>query len=141
MTQKIVIAGSGFAGFWAAVSAMRAVALAGKEQSVEVTMVSPTPNVTIRPRLYEAVLENMSPDISAQLAAIGVRHLAGLVEQIDGENKTLVVRTPKGKNFSWRMTGWYWQPAANCSWPAVAGFAEQVLMSIRCKARNGWMPI
>ncbi|MBI3310753.1 MAG: FAD-dependent oxidoreductase, partial [Serratia liquefaciens] len=97
MTQKIVIAGSGFAGFWAAVSAMRAVSLAGKEQAVEVTMVSPTPNVTIRPRLYEAVLENVSPDISAQLAAIGVRHLAGLVEQIDSENKTLVVERSGGQ--------------------------------------------
>lgn len=74
MTQKIVIAGSGFAGFWAAVSAMRAINIAGKHDEIEVLMVSPTPTVTIRPRLYEAVLENMNPDISAQLAAVGVRH-------------------------------------------------------------------
>ena len=72
MTQKIVIAGSGFAGFWAAVSAMRAINIAGKHDEIEVLMVSPTPTVTIRPRLYEAVLENMNPDISAQLAAVGV---------------------------------------------------------------------
>lgn len=124
MTQKIVIAGSGFAGFWAAVSAMRAVALAGKEQSVEVTMVSPTPNVTIRPRLYEAVLENMSPDISAQLAAIGVRHLAGLVEQIDGENKTLVVESTEGKKLQLAYDRLVVATGSKLFVPAVAGFAE-----------------
>ena len=47
MTQKIVIAGSGFAGFWAAVSAMRAISLAGKEGDIEVTMVSPSPIPTL----------------------------------------------------------------------------------------------
>lgn len=124
MTQKIVIAGSGFAGFWAAVSAMRAVALAGKEQSVEVTMVSPTPNVTIRPRLYEAVLENMSPDISAQLAAIGVRHLAGLVEEIDGENKTLVVESAEGKKLQLAYDRLVLATGSKLFVPAVAGFAE-----------------
>nr|WP_240530627.1 hypothetical protein [Enterobacter hormaechei] len=46
MTQKIVIAGSGFAGFWAAVSAMRAITLAGKHDDIEVLMVSPTPTLS-----------------------------------------------------------------------------------------------
>ena len=66
-----------FCRFWAAVSAMRAITLAGKHDDIEVLMVSPTPTVTIRPRLYEAVLENMNPDISAQLAAVGVCHRRG----------------------------------------------------------------
>lgn len=124
MTQKIVIAGSGFAGFWAAVSAMRAVSLAGKEEEVEVTMVSPTPNVTIRPRLYEAVLENMSPDISAQLAAIGVRHLAGLVEQIDGEKKTLVVASVEGEKLQLDYDRLVLATGSQLFIPPVAGFAE-----------------
>jgi len=34
MTKRIVVAGSGFAGMWAAISAARAVALAGKEQGL-----------------------------------------------------------------------------------------------------------
>ncbi|NTX81397.1 NAD(P)/FAD-dependent oxidoreductase [Serratia proteamaculans] len=124
MTQKIVIAGSGFAGFWAAVSAMRAIALAGKEGEIEVTMVSPTPNVTIRPRLYEAVLENMSPDISAQLAAIGVRHLAGLVEQIDSENQTLVVASAAGQKLRLDYDRLVLATGSQLSVPQVAGFAE-----------------
>lgn len=124
MTQKIVIAGSGFAGFWAAVSAMRAIALAGKEGDIEVTMVSPTPNVTIRPRLYEAVLENMSPDISAQLAAIGVHHLAGLVEQIDSENQTLVVASAAGQKLRLDYDRLVLATGSQLSVPPVAGFAE-----------------
>jgi NADH dehydrogenase len=124
MTQKIVIAGSGFAGFWAAVSAMRAIAQAGKEGEIEVTMVSPTPNVTIRPRLYEAVLENMSPDISAQLAAIGVHHLAGLVEQIDSENQTLVVASATGQKLRLDYDRLVLATGSQLSVPPVAGFAE-----------------
>jgi NADH dehydrogenase len=124
MTQKIVIAGSGFAGFWAAVSAMRAIAQAGKEGGIEVTMVSPTPNVTIRPRLYEAVLENMSPDISAQLAAIGVHHLAGLVEQIDSENQTLVVASATGQKLRLDYDRLVLATGSQLSVPPVAGFAE-----------------
>jgi NADH dehydrogenase len=46
-------------------------------------MISPEPAVAIRPRLYEASLDGMNPDISALLGAVGVRHLAGLVEAID----------------------------------------------------------
>lgn len=124
MTQKIVIAGSGFAGFWAAVSAMRAVSLAGKEGAVEVTMVSPTPNLTIRPRLYEAVLENMSPDISAQLAAIGVRHFAGLVEQIDSENRTLQVVSAEGHKHPLVYDRLVLATGSQLFIPPVAGFAE-----------------
>lgn len=87
MTKQIIIAGSGFAGLWAALSAARAVHLAGKGEEVAITMISPTPNLIIRPRLYEAVLENMAPDISALLAAVGVTHLAGIVDSIDADRK------------------------------------------------------
>ena len=48
MTKKIVVAGSGFAGMWAAISAARAVALTGREQDTEVTIVSPSATLAIR---------------------------------------------------------------------------------------------
>ncbi|HEM7580030.1 TPA: FAD-dependent oxidoreductase [Serratia marcescens] len=124
MTQKIVIAGSGFAGFWAAVSAMRAITLAGKHEDIEVIMVSPTPTVTIRPRLYEAVLENMNPDISAQLAAVGVRHLAGTVEGIDAAAKTLTVAPAVGEPLELAYDRLVWATGSRLSVPAVPGFAE-----------------
>ncbi|CAI1079861.1 NADH dehydrogenase-like protein yjlD [Serratia entomophila] len=124
MTQKIVIAGSGFAGFWAAVSAMRAISLAGKTGEIEVIMVSPTPNVTIRPRLYEAVLDNMNPDISSQLAAVGVQHLAGLVERIDTEKRTLTVAQAGGKNVTLAYDRFVLATGSQLFVPAVPGFAE-----------------
>ena len=96
MTQKIVIAGSGFAGLWAAISAARAVSLAGKENEIDITVVSPAPSVTIRPRLYEAALDNMDPDISALLEAVGVRHAAGWVERIDAERRELAYADKSG---------------------------------------------
>jgi len=96
MTKNIVIAGSGFAGMWAAISAARAVALAGKEGEVAITVVSPTPSVTIRPRLYEAVLDHMTPDISDLLAAVGVAHIGGLVETVDAAGKTLTIAKNDG---------------------------------------------
>ncbi|MBH2927088.1 FAD-dependent oxidoreductase [Serratia ureilytica] len=124
MTQKIVIAGSGFAGFWAAVSAMRAITLAGKHDDIEVLMVSPTPTVTIRPRLYEAVLDNMNPDISAQLTAVGARHLAGTVERIDAAAKTLRVAPAVGEPLELAYDRLVWATGSRLSVPAVPGFAE-----------------
>lgn len=97
MTQHIVIAGSGFAGTWSALSAARAVALAGKEREVEITVVSPTPNLCIRPRLYETVFEEMAPDLAPLFAAVGVRHLAGTVETIHAEGHALDVLGADGK--------------------------------------------
>lgn len=96
MTKNIIIAGSGFAGMWAAISAARAVALAGKEGEVAITVVSPTPSVTIRPRLYEAVLDHMTPDISDLLAAVGVAHIGGLVETVDAAAKMLTIAKNDG---------------------------------------------
>jgi NADH dehydrogenase len=96
MTKKIVVAGSGFAGMWAAVSAARAIALAGREQDVEVISVSPKASLTIRPRLYEAVLENMNPDLAPLFEAVGVRHIAGLVQTIDAGAHRLEIELADG---------------------------------------------
>lgn len=95
MTQRIVIAGSGFAGLWAAMSAARAVYLSDKEptdSNIEIMMVSPEPRVGIRPRLYEAVLENMDPDIGPLLQEVGVKHLPGFIESIDTRKKAISVQ-------------------------------------------------
>ncbi|CAM3338408.1 hypothetical protein; putative exported protein [Xenorhabdus nematophila ATCC 19061] len=96
MTAKIVIAGSGFAGFWASISAMRVISQANKEDSIKVILVSPRPNVTIRPRLYEAKLDNMSPDISKQIAAAGVEYIADKIEEIDSDSKILTINLVNG---------------------------------------------
>lgn len=97
MTQHIVIAGSGFAGTWSALSAARAVALAGQEREVAIIVVSPTPNLHIRPRLYETVFEEMAPDLAPLFAAVGVHHLAGTVETIHAERHALDVLGDDGE--------------------------------------------
>lgn len=91
MSQKIVIAGTGFAGVWAALSATRAIALANRQDAVEVVVVSPTPNLVIRPRLYEAELDNMNPDVGELLAAVGAHHVAAVVETIDANARTVTI--------------------------------------------------
>jgi len=96
MSKRIIIAGSGFAGLWAALAAQRAIHLASQEQNIEVVMVSPSPNVGIRPRLYEAVLENMNPDISELLSVVDVKYVAGWVNQIDADQQTIEVSTNDG---------------------------------------------
>ncbi len=93
MSKRIIIAGSGFAGLWAALAAQRAIHLASQEQNIEVLMVSSSPNVGIRPRLYEAVLENMNPDISELLSVVGVKFLAGWVDKINADQQTIEVST------------------------------------------------
>lgn len=97
MTHNIVIAGSGFAGLWSALSAARAVALAGQEKDVTITMVSPAAELHIRPRFYEQAFDEMAPDIGPLLDAVGVRHLAGIVEAVRTGKHELDVVTNDGQ--------------------------------------------
>ena len=55
MSQKILIVGAGFAGVWGALGAARVLDGAGVRSSdVEITLISPKPELQIRPRLYES---------------------------------------------------------------------------------------
>ena len=96
-TQQIVIAGSGFAGMWSALSAARAVSLAGKENEVDIKIVSPSPHLHIRPRFYEQAFEDMAPDIAPLLAAVGVDHVPGMVQTIDDNSHEVEVLTSDRK--------------------------------------------
>ena len=96
MIQNVIIAGSGFAGLWAAIAAARAAHVAGKSDELAITVVSPVAELHIRPRLYEADLATMAPDLGPLLTAVGVRHLAGRIEQIDAERRQLTVALNDG---------------------------------------------
>ncbi|KAI1183627.1 FAD-containing subunit of NADH dehydrogenase [Nemania serpens] len=87
MPQKIVIVGSGFAGFWAALSARRLISLnLGKGSSeaanVEVVVIAPDANLVMRPRLYEANPANMSAPVNDVYRACGVNFVYGIVDTI-----------------------------------------------------------
>lgn len=96
MTQQLVIAGSGFAGTWAAIAAARARALAEREAAIAITVISPAPELHIRPRFYEASLDGMAPDVGGLFRDIGVTHLAGRVEGLDAEARALEVTDTTG---------------------------------------------
>ena len=54
MPTRLVIAGSGFAGTWAAIAAARARSLATGAQDLAITVVSPSAHLPIRPQIGRA---------------------------------------------------------------------------------------
>ncbi|MDO7519711.1 NAD(P)/FAD-dependent oxidoreductase [Acinetobacter baumannii] len=124
MSKRIIIAGSGFAGLWAALAAQRTIHLASQEQNIEVMMVSPSPNVGIRPRLYEAVLENMNPDISELLSVVGVKFLAGWVNKIDVNQQTIEVATTNGNKQNLSYDRFVLATGSTTFMPPIPGLKE-----------------
>lgn len=124
MSKRIIIAGSGFAGLWAALAAQRAIHLASQEQNIEVLMVSPSPNVDIRPRLYEAVLENMNPDISELLSVVGVKFLAGWVNKIDVDQQAIEVSTTDGNKQILSYDRFILATGSTTFMPPISGLTE-----------------
>lgn len=124
MKKNIIIAGSGFAGTWAALSAARAVSLAGQSDTVDITVVSPEPALHIRPRLYEAALEGMAPDLSALFAAVGVRHLAGWVTDVDSNDRQLQVKQYDEQSISLKYDRFVLATGSQVVRPALPGLAE-----------------
>jgi len=122
--QTILIAGTGFAGVWAALSATRAIALAGREDEVEVVVVSPSPTMVIRPRLYEAVLENMNPDVSALLAVVGARYVAGLVEAIGANTQQATILRNDGGRETIAWDRFVLATGSRLSTPPIPGIAD-----------------
>ncbi|MYM31874.1 FAD-dependent oxidoreductase [Duganella sp. CY15W] len=86
MTKQILIVGTGFAGMWSALSAARLRHLQNRQEEVEITVISPQPELHIRPRLYEADLSGMAPSLVDLFKAAGVRHLTGTVQQIHAQD-------------------------------------------------------
>lgn len=126
MSKRIIIAGSGFAGLWAALAAQRAIHLASHPQNIEVVMVSPSPNVDIRPRLYEAVLENMYPDISEVLSAVDVKYVAGWVNEINAAAQNLVITTTQGDKQTLSYDRFILATGSTTFMPPIPGLAEYV---------------
>jgi NADH dehydrogenase len=91
--SDIVVVGGGFAAVWSAAAAVRRRTEAGRTaDEVTVTLVSPTPDMTIRPRLYEEAPASMTVPLDDVLAPIGVRRVEGTVLSIEPEAHVVVVR-------------------------------------------------
>ena len=87
--KKILVIGGGFAGLWAALAAAR---LADKHSDeLEIVLVSASPFLTIRPRLYEAHPEKLRVSLHDSLDPVGVTFVDGVVDTIDCRTKTVSV--------------------------------------------------
>jgi NADH:ubiquinone reductase (H+-translocating) len=81
--KRLVIAGGGFAGFWAAAAAARLRRDTAALASLEILLVSRDDQLVIRPRLYEPDPAGMSVALAPRLDAIGVEFRQGEVTSID----------------------------------------------------------
>ena len=99
MTKKIIIVGSGFAGFWTAMGAARLIDMAAATD-IQVTLVAPEPVLGMRPRFYEADPAAMSIPIVPLLEVVGVRYIQGLVQRIHPHENAVEAIDASGKHFA-----------------------------------------
>jgi NADH:ubiquinone reductase (H+-translocating) len=97
MSQRVVVIGAGFAGMWAALSAARALELAGRNDgSIEIIVVAPEPSLHVRPRLYEPDPASMTAPLLDLFAAIGIRFRQGMAEEIKVGAAEIMIRDAGG---------------------------------------------
>ena len=132
MSQKILIVGAGFAGVWGALGAARVLDGAGVTGSdVEITLVSPKPELQIRPRLYESGPQQMAAPLLPLLDAVGVKFLEGSVEEIDVREKTVGVACADGEKRLIAYDRLLLTSGSKLSRPPVSGLAEHAF-SVDC---------
>ncbi len=122
--KNIVIAGSGFAGMWAALAAARAVDLAGSVEEIVITVVSPTPHLHIRPRLYETAFNELAPDLGPLFEAVGVQHIAGKVTQISPLTREVTVLTDGGSALTLNYERFVLATGSSLFMPPIPGVKE-----------------
>ncbi len=92
MKQRILIIGSGFAGMWAAVSAAR-LAYLTNSADLDITVLSPQPELRIRPRFYENNVASLTADLRPLFMELNINHIAGNAIHIEPQEKTVWYRT------------------------------------------------
>ncbi|MEI5996089.1 FAD-dependent oxidoreductase [Paraburkholderia bengalensis] len=125
MSQKILIVGAGFAGVWGALGAARVLDSAGVRSSdVEITLISPQPELQIRPRMYESEPQKMAAPLLPLLEAVGVKYVEGSVDEISVRDKTVNVVSADGQTRSLAYDRLLLTSGSKLSRPPVPGLAE-----------------
>lgn len=125
MSQKILIVGAGFAGVWGALGAARVLDGAGVTSGdVEITLISPKPELQIRPRLYESEPQRMAAPLLPLLDAVGVKFLEGSVEEISVHEKTVSVAGSNGQKSLLAYDRLLLTSGSKLSRPPVPGLTE-----------------
>ncbi len=92
--QELIVVGSGFAGMWAALVAARENAIA--DGSIHITVVTPEPCLTVRPRLYEPFTPEMQAPLGEQFETLGIAVHQGSATGIDAGQRALQVLNAGG---------------------------------------------
>src|SRR5512143_153716 len=87
--RRLVVAGGGFAGFWAAAAAARVRRDAPSLADLEILLISRDDHMAIRPRLYEKDPASMSVALVPRLDAIGVKFTESEIASIDVAGKII----------------------------------------------------
>jgi NADH dehydrogenase len=125
MSQKILIVGAGFAGVWGALGAARVLDNANVTSSdVEITLISPKPELQIRPRMYESEPQLMAAPLLPLLDSVGVKFIEGSVEEISVQDKTVSVVGASGEKRSLTYDRLLLTSGSKLSRPAIPGLAE-----------------
>ncbi|MER6388006.1 NAD(P)/FAD-dependent oxidoreductase [Streptomyces sp. NPDC059382] len=92
----ILVVGGGFAGVWAAASAVRALREAGAAHH-SVALVTPGDDLVLRPRLYEADPHAMRVPLDRVLGPIGVARVGATVTGIDTVGRRVTAADTAGR--------------------------------------------
>lgn len=93
--SDILIVGGGFAGVWSAIAAARLRHQHGADLTL--TMVTPSDDLVIRPRLYEADPERMRVPLDRILRPVGVERVPAVVTAIDTEARLVSITGSDGQ--------------------------------------------
>lgn len=125
MPRNIVIIGAGFAGMMAALGASRQRHEMGvSPDEVAITVVSPAPEVVIRPRLYERHPEQMVAPLTDLFAATDIKYHQGNVKTIDSAASTITVVAADGTSTSLAYDRLVLASGSSGFAPPIPGLAE-----------------
>lgn len=124
MSKQILIIGTGFSGMWSALAAARLRHLKGQQEQVAITIISPQPELHIRPRLYEADLTGMAPSLVDLFVAAGVRHIVGSVQQIHPQDHAVNYTDANGQPQSFSYDKLILASGSTLFRPAIPGLKE-----------------
>lgn len=125
MSRNIVIIGSGFAGMMAALAASRLRHEKGvSPDELAITVVSPAPEMVIRPRLYERNPEQMVAPLTELFAATDIHFRQGRVETIDSVRSTITVIAAEGASTTLTYDRLVLAAGSDGFVPPIPGLAE-----------------
>jgi len=120
--QRLLILGGGFAGVMAALNAVDENDRHGGD--IAVTLVSTTPFLTIRPRLYERAPETLRTPLAPTLEPAGITFVEATARSIDTASRLVVIADKSGARSTLTYDRLILATGSELRCPPVPGFAE-----------------